>query len=290
MLKRWVKVAAAKTSGHIIGRWFVKASDVRVTVLCYHSIHPTKEFATVTPVAFEEHLNWLRANTTIVSFDRAFEVLANESARGPHVVITFDDGYADNYEFAMPLLLKYKVPATFFVTTGLVARDRYAVERCEMLRKAPFNDIRPMDWLQLREMSELGMAIAAHTDTHPNLALMPRRAAVRELTISRERLEQELGSAVLSMAYPFGKPGCHFTEETMSAAEEAGYQRAAAVIYRSIRTTDSPFAIPRFTIARDSVETLREKVLGWWDILGSWQERRPLWAARFTSPEDFSLR
>ena len=90
------------------------------------------------------------------------------------------------------------------------------------------------------------------------------------------------------MAYPFGKPGRHFNGETAALVEELGYEYACAVLFRAVRPSDSRFAIPRFVVTRDTVERLREKVLGAWDLIGIWQERGPLWAARIVSPEDFS--
>ena len=97
-----------------------------------------------------------------------------------------------------------------------------------------------------------------------------------------------MGSAARAMAYPFGKPGRHFTEETVGLVEEAGYESACAVLFRSVRPTDSRFAIPRLFVTRDSLDRLRDKVMGAWDLLGVWQERSPLWLAQMVSPVDFN--
>jgi hypothetical protein len=89
------------------------------------------------------------------------------------------------------------------------------------------------------------------------------------------------------MAYPFGKLGRHFTEETATLVEELGYKYACAVLSRAVRCSDSRLAIPRLIVGGDTVENLREKILGGWDLIGILQERCPLWAARIVSPEDF---
>lgn len=261
----------------------------RVVVLCYHSVHPDKEFSSVTPELFKIHLQWLKEHCQPVPLSQALAVVQNGQEGKPFVSITFDDGYADNYEYAFPLLQEYDIPATFFVTVGLLEGDPAVVERFQTLRGACFEDIRPLTWEQVREMQRAGMEIGSHTWSHPNLARLGRAEARKELQRSKEVLEQRLGEAVSLLAYPFGKPQRHFTTETVELAAELVYEVAAAVLFRRVRPEDSPLALPRFFVTRDSVETLATKVMGAWDWLGYWQERAPLWMARWVSPGDFRV-
>jgi peptidoglycan/xylan/chitin deacetylase (PgdA/CDA1 family) len=156
-----------------------------------------------------------------------------------------------------------------------------------MLRRSGYEEIRPLEWDQVKTMHAAGMEIGAHTWSHPNLALLSRQAAREELRSSKDVIEQRIGASVRSLAYPFGKPKRHFTDETVAVAAELGYEYACAILFRGVQHRDSNLMIPRFFVTNDSLETLREKVSGAWDALGAWQERSPLWAARLVSPEDF---
>ena len=279
---RLLKAAAAR----VAGRWLGDDSFPRVLVLCYHSVHPLKSFRSASPELFEQHLHWLSGHCKVIPFSKIFNALS-EKSDWPSVAITFDDGYADNYEYAFPLLQKHGLVATFFVTVGLVEKDSAVVNRFQLQRESLYGDIRPMEWLQMREMAKAGMEFGAHTYSHPNLAVLNSRAANAELHRSKEIMEQRLSQPITLMAYPFGKPNRHFTLATQDLAAEVGYTDAAAVLWRAVTAKDSRLAIPRMLVARDDQRTLREKILGAWDIIGAWQEKAPMWLAKIVSPDDF---
>lgn len=288
-MKRWLKATAVRVAGRLT-RQFVGDPSVRAVVLCYHSVHPHKTFASLTPELFERHLEWLGSSCDVRPLREAFCSVRRNHGNNklPVVALTFDDGYADNYEYAFPLLNKYQIPATFFLTAGFIEKDRRVLERFRMLRQSDSEDTRPLEWSQIREMTSAGIQFGAHTYSHPNLGRLSRAAACVELRCSREIIEDRLGRPIRLMAYPFGKPTRHFTAETMALAAETGYEYAAAVLYRGIRPADPKLGVPRFVIARDDLGTLRDKVYGSWDVMGWWQENAPMWAARMISPEDFA--
>jgi peptidoglycan/xylan/chitin deacetylase (PgdA/CDA1 family) len=245
-----------------------------VVILCYHSIS-TKPFASITPKAFEQHLRWLKAHSTIVPFHIAHggpDTTGNE----PVVALTFDDGYADNFESAFPLLQQYNVPATFFLTAGLLERDPKVMAKFQRLCGARAGDVRPLEWAQVREMRRAGMEFGAHTYSHPNLSRLERTAVETELRRSKAILEERLGEAVRSMAYPFGIPRCHFTRETMEIAAAAGYDYAVAIAFRAVQRFHSRFSIPRFPVSSGGVGTLGRVMSGASDLLGVWQEHAPV--------------
>ena len=256
----------------------------RSVVLCYHSIHPERPFRSLTPEAFREHLAWLVENTDVVRLDE----LRRERANGrPRVAITFDDGYEDNWTHAFPLLEERRLPATFFVTVGLLDRDPAVVDRfASTLRRCPRDDVVPMGWEQVRELRDAGHEIGGHTYSHPNLARLGEEDVRRELSSSKQILEERLEAPVVSVAYPFGKPRRHVSAATVEAAGEAGYERGVAVITRAVRASDSELSLPRLTVAGDDIATLRQKVTGAWDFMGWWQERAPLWAVKAVRPGD----
>lgn len=281
-MKKWTKRILSRLMAKI-----VQPTGNRVVVLCYHSVHPRRKFASVTPERFAEHLQWLKLHCQVIPLSEVLFAAQSGNRDKPLVAITFDDGYDDNYEFAFPLLQEHEVPATFFVTVGFIERDPVVLRRFRTLRRAPLDDIQPLTWKQIREMREAGMALGSHTWSHPNLARLDPREARHELLRAKEVLEQRLGEEVMSLAYPFGKPGRHFTRSTMELAAEVGYNTGVAVIFRAVMPADSPWALPRFFVTGDSVEILAEKAMGAWDWLGLWQEGAPLWLARLVSRKDF---
>ena len=94
----------------------------RRVVLCYHSVDPQPTYLGLTPELFDAHLAWLEQHCQVVSLE---ELVAGPRQRGgPYVAITFDDGYADNAEVALPILQARHVPATFFIATGYLDGGR----------------------------------------------------------------------------------------------------------------------------------------------------------------------
>jgi len=265
------------------------ARGLRIVVFCYHSIHPKKSFASATPELFASHLEWLKNNCNIIPFSQVLELTRNGEGHKPYVAITFDDGYADNYEFAFPLLKEYNLHATFFVTAGLIEKDPVVLQRFLSLRNCSMEDIQPLTWQQVREMREAGLDIGSHTWSHFNLAKLDTNKLKIELFKSKQVLEDKLGTDVSLLAYPFGKYRRHFDERAIDIAQELGYKYGAAVAFRGVQADDNPFIIPRFFVTKDSVEVLAQKVYGYWDWLGWWQEKAPLWLARLISPEDFMV-
>jgi peptidoglycan/xylan/chitin deacetylase (PgdA/CDA1 family) len=259
----------------------------RVTVLCYHSVHPTHPFRSATPELFGQHLSWLEDNCDVVPFTDVVAATTAERRR-PAVSITFDDGYDDNHAYVLPALKASGMSATFFVTAGFVDRDPVVIERFRYLRRCDSDHIRPLEWSQVREILDEGMEVGAHTYSHPNLARVGPSDLKHELAGAKLIIEDQLQTGITSLAYPFGKPRVHFTNLTVEMAQESGYRFGAAIVTRAVRETDPVLRIPRIFVTNDPVELLREKVLGYWDPIGFMQERTPLWLSRLVSPVDFN--
>jgi peptidoglycan/xylan/chitin deacetylase (PgdA/CDA1 family) len=273
----------------IAGRASLPKTGRRVVALCYHSVHPSIPFRSAEPGLFSDHLEWLAEHCDCVPFNELLTAWDRQSGSRPVVSITFDDGYADNHEYALPLLVKNHIPATFFLTTGLLNRDASTIERFQRLWGTNRDLIQPLAWDQVTEFLETGMEVGAHTDSHPNLARLDERGLERELGQSKHMLEDRLGRAVTMMAYPFGRPRVHFTADVERAVQRAGYGLAGAIGTRGIRETDDPLSVPRIFVTNDSVEELSEKVLGVWDLIGIVREKMPLALSRVVSPADFRV-
>lgn len=131
-------------------------------------------------------------------------------------MLTFDDAYVNFLEHALPILKQYGFSGTVFVATGEVGgRSRWDVGY-----ESP-----TMSWPQLRELHEAGIECASHTVSHPWLSKLPEAAVREELTRSREQLQEELGAAVQTIAYPYGDTN----ERVAAAAGEAGYELACTI-------------------------------------------------------------
>ena len=260
----------------------------RAVVLCYHSIHPSLPFRSATPELFDEHLHWLSQHCEVVPFRGLSAARANARSR-PAVSVTFDDGYADNHEYALPTLVRHGINATFFVSAGFLERDAAVLARFRALRGVSDEMIQPLSWSQLEEMRASGMDVGAHTYSHPNLARLDDQHLALELTRSKRVLEDRTGTSMTMMAYPFGRPKVHVDDRVVKAVRDSGYVLAATTATRGLRARDDPLMIPRFFATKDSVAVLREKVLGEWDLIGIVRERAPKAVARFVSPRDFAF-
>ena len=161
-----------------------------VTVLCYHEVRPDREddCMNVRPEVFRRHIREFKeAGFTFIDVSDLRKPAAGSSLPEKAVLITFDDGYADNYNYAYPILREEQAPATFFVVSSTVGNNNR------------------MTAAQLREMQANGMQIGSHTVNHEPLITMGPEEIDFELRASRAALEKLLGKPVCALAYPTPK-------------------------------------------------------------------------------------
>lgn len=166
-------------------------------ILTFHAIDDRASVISFSCRLFERalaqlHLNGYRTLSLVEFADCAGRGV---SFPDKSVVITFDDGYRSVYEQAFPLLRRYGMTATVFLTTGREKSDRLpAMEGRSML-----------SWKEINEMHRSGIAFGAHTLTHPDLTRLPARLLEAEIVGSKAVIEDALGSPVHTFAYPFGR-------------------------------------------------------------------------------------
>ncbi len=196
---------------------------------------------TVSPDNFERQLVYFaetRART--VHLDHLMDHLAGRSELPPRaIVLTFDDGYDDNYLHAFPLLKQYGMVGTFFIPTGLVGRPGY------------------MTWEQLEEMAAAGMAIEAHSISHADLTKIAPAQLARELAVPKQELEDHLGRPCRFLAYPGGR----FDPAVIRATKAAGYTAAVTTQHGLRHTGAGPFELTRVRVrGTETVEQLVAKL------------------------------
>jgi peptidoglycan/xylan/chitin deacetylase (PgdA/CDA1 family) len=161
--------------------------------------------------------------------------------------ITIDDGYADNFEVAYPVLRRHGFTATLF----LISR-RLGAEADWSGDPGP-TDGRPLLTLeQVRQMRAGGLAVGAHTRTHRPLPELSAEQAAEEVGGSRADLEADLGEPVPTFAYPYGA----LDEQAVDAVKHASFGGACTTHPRHARFGDDPLLIPRIEV-RGTDTTLR---------------------------------
>jgi peptidoglycan/xylan/chitin deacetylase (PgdA/CDA1 family) len=174
------------------------------------------------------HLRAFRQAGPLISWDEALAVLDGRTAlTGPVFCLSFDDAHLSWRDVVVPLLRELDVPATFFLTTGLVGQ--------------PGN----LTWADCREIAAAGFPFGSHTITHRRLADLGADDVRRELTASKRQIEDELGAEVRDFAAPYGHPAVDFGQRDVLAARVAGYRSFASTLRPAMRSGDSPMYINR---------------------------------------------
>jgi peptidoglycan/xylan/chitin deacetylase (PgdA/CDA1 family) len=215
-------------------------SGSAVPILMYHEVAgpaDTASWLAVPPAAFAAQLAQLQAagRTTITLSALAAGLAGQAELPARPVVLTFDDGYADFHQTALPLLLAHGFTATVFVTTGWLADAGPALRP----RPGPM-----LCWPQVREVAAAGIEIGAHSHTHRELDQLRAGQLEHELRDSKSLLEDRLGGNVPALAYPFG----YSSPYVRQAARAAGYAHACAVGNLLASQASDPFALPRLTV------------------------------------------
>jgi peptidoglycan/xylan/chitin deacetylase (PgdA/CDA1 family) len=193
------------------------ASAVDVPILMYHYVDeeppPAGPYAadlTVKTENFEAQMVYLFTNDySTISLADAYLAMAGLKELPPKpVVLTFDDGGADNYEVAFPILKEFGFTATFFIITGPAGRGKEG----------------QMTWDQLREMAAAGMSVQSHTVSHPDLRGVSKARLETELVDSRQAIAAAIGEPSYVLCYPAGA----YNARVIEAARAAGYVMAVA--------------------------------------------------------------
>lgn len=183
------------------------SESLAVPVLYYHSVmQEVGNEVRMPPEQFEAQMAFLQdQGYQSVTLSQLYQAKYFQGTLPSKAfVITFDDGYVDNYTTAFPILKKYGFVAAVFMVSSYANGEGF------------------MSWAQLEELVSNGWEIESHSATHPNLSTIDAAALLSEVESPKKLLEKELGRTVNFFAYPYGE----FNEDVVLAVKKAGYLMA----------------------------------------------------------------
>jgi peptidoglycan/xylan/chitin deacetylase (PgdA/CDA1 family) len=217
-------------------------------VLMYHKVNDIPENPTTIPVGlFDEQLTELaELGYRVVDLDAVLDhyTLGAELPERA-VLITFDDGYRDTLENAAPVLHKHGYPAVIFVPVAYMEDATPLPHESLLVERGVRNPT--LDWGLMRELDAAGVRVESHGIAHRPLAEVSLDEAVREIGVSKLKLEEKLGRPVRAYAYVKGSEA-HFHPVHESILKQAGYEIAFTSISRSNGAETNPFRLGRYNV------------------------------------------
>ncbi len=222
---------------------------VPVIVLYYHRVADDRANDwTVSNRMFARQIRWLQDHFELISLEEAQRRVGRGANHRPCVSITFDDGYAENCHAAIPLLIKERIPCTYFVTLQNVLDGGPFVHDLAQGNRFPPNTME-----EVRAMAAAGIEIGAHTYTHADLAqLTDRRELHYEVVTAGEELQRAIGRPVRYFAFPYGQYA-HLSREAFEAAYQAGYEAVCSAYGGFNFPGDDPFHLQRIPADEDMI-------------------------------------
>lgn len=218
---------------------------VRV-ILLYHSIGDSTP-QSVPPSLFQRQMEILVKQFQIVCLRDLPSVIISAPADRNIACLTFDDGYRDNYELAFPVLERLGIKATFFITTGFLAKSFPTFA----------GEVPMMNGGHVRELASAGHEVGAHTVSHKKLTQLAPEDARKELEDSKRFLEDLLSHRVVSFAYPKGD----HNEAVKNLVRSVGLKLAVTIQEGLVGSSPDWLALPRAWInSRLGVVPFRAKL------------------------------
>ncbi len=191
---------------HLRDRRLLRQGKTIVSVLYYHRVTDIcHDGMTTGRSLFENQIRFLKKHYRIISAGDLLDIVEgrNHDFIGKKCcLITFDDGYRDNFTNGLPILVRYGCPGLFFISTGMIGNDRQFPHDQTVQPRLSFAK---MSWEQLRQAKKQGVDIGIHTHTHANLGSLSREEAIAEIDTSIGAYTKQLGEKPQFMSIPFGQ-------------------------------------------------------------------------------------
>lgn len=209
------------------------------TTLLYHIIDRTIcDKIAISEEAFEAQLRYLHAEGyTVLSLAQACDILDGKREAIPRsVLLTFDDGYADNLHVALPLLHAYDMSATLFVISAFVGQtNRWNPKACY--------DVNHLRWDELQAWLEGGCDIGGHTHEHLCMTRLSGREIQDAVAVNKQVLEEQLHLKLRAFSYPYGA-----YNQAVQQVVRTHYEFAFAVEAGGWDAKANRYAINRLTV------------------------------------------
>jgi peptidoglycan/xylan/chitin deacetylase (PgdA/CDA1 family) len=203
-------------------------SGGRSVILTYHSLDDSESVISIPPSLFRQQMEFLAASgMPVVPLDQALH-------RPGSVAITFDDGFCNLLDHAVPVLERLRLPATIFVVSEFCGRNNNWPSQLHGVPDLPL-----LSWDNLSALPPL-ISLGAHTMTHPDLRRLSAEECERELCECQGQIEQHLGRPVRCLAYPYGA-----SSPQVRSLADRHFELAVGTSLRFLSTRSSRLDLPR---------------------------------------------
>jgi peptidoglycan/xylan/chitin deacetylase (PgdA/CDA1 family) len=212
-------------------------------VVAFHRVHEERDVygLAIDRRSFERFCEFFRRHFRVISLRELVAKLERGESLNRHLAITFDDGYRDNFENAVPILEKLGLPATFFVVSQWIGSN--VVPWWDADVRQPW-----MTWDQVRELRRRGFDVGSHTRTHSDLGSVTGPVALKEILGARLEIEEQLEERIDLFAYPYGGSE-HISDANRELVKAAGFRCCCSCFGGVTRNGDDPFDLHRIAVS-----------------------------------------
>jgi peptidoglycan/xylan/chitin deacetylase (PgdA/CDA1 family) len=275
-LKKWIKPILEKVKIYTLSRKiflsfyilktkitnsYFKKTQKTAPILLYHRIENVSNdpvLLCVSPETFEKHLIFIKDNYDVISLSELSGRIISKNLIGNEAAITFDDGYQDNITNALPLLEKYDIPATIFITTDSLG------EKASFEWDLQYNESDRAVFLNKKEIQKLSnnrlIELGAHTHSHKKLSTLSLQEQMREIAESKKILEDIMGKNIKLFAYPFGGK-LDFNNSTKNILSNTEFDFAYSNTNEIANEKNKRYSIPRINIRDCDLNKLSKLIL-----------------------------
>ena len=251
---------------------YVNRKKYEVPVIMYHRVINNAENEGVYGTyiyedIFRKHLQYLKdKNYTVITFKDLDKIgWRNRFEKGKkYIILTFDDGYKDNYDLAFPILKEFNFKATIFLMGSLTYNEWDVKAGGE--RKFSLMSVE-----MIKEMQDYGIEFGAHTFNHPKINTLSNEEIEHQIVDVKKPLEEKIGKEIITFAYPYGI----LNDYAKEMAKKAGYTFALATDSGSVCLSDDLYQIRRIAIfPNTNLFSFKRKVAGNYNFIKIKREER----------------